>query len=167
MSGYTHGIPTSVQIANFWDNAMPLPWSGCWIWMGRTSSRGYGELGSGLRAHRVAYELENGAIPEGKIICHKCDVPLCVNPHHLFAGTWADNVHDMIEKGRHIFRGRPRTSESPIGKTVGNWFVTEKKEYRDNLKLFLWCKCSCGTERFVYEYDLRAGKSKGCGHASP
>lgn len=79
----------------------------CWLWKGsRTKWRmSYGvfwdpELQREVRAHRRAYELTFGPIPEGMIVRHKCDVPLCCNPHHLEVGTHADNTRDMIERGR-------------------------------------------------------------------
>lgn len=53
-----------------------------------------------LKTHRFSYELHVGKIPKGKLVCHKCDVPACVNPKHLFIGTWKSNAHDMIKKGR-------------------------------------------------------------------
>lgn len=80
----------------------------CWPWMGaflnRHSRFRYGELtrfGKLLLAHRVAWELTNGPIPEGKLILHSCDNPPCCSPAHLRAGTEADNVTDMIAKGRN------------------------------------------------------------------
>lgn len=82
----------------------------CWEWQG--SKRGgnrtpipYGEIRVSntktLRAHRVAYELSVGPIPDGMSICHSCDNPLCVNPNHLWAGTHKDNMRDMAQKGRY------------------------------------------------------------------
>lgn len=80
----------------------------CWPFMGHTTYQGYGVVGSGQRAHRIAYEDRYGAIPEGWVICHHCDNPPCCNPAHLFAGTQQDNVLDAMAKGRHVvarFRG--------------------------------------------------------------
>ncbi len=57
-------------------------------------------------AHRVAYELATGPIPEGMVVCHRCDTPACINPDHLFVGTQQDNIADMHRKGRRVYATR-------------------------------------------------------------
>lgn len=77
---------------------------GCWIWRGTLTRRGYGKLSfkknKSAIASRVAYELFCGPISEGKIVCHACDIPSCVNPDHLWSGDHLENMMDMTEKGR-------------------------------------------------------------------
>ena len=73
----------------------------CWLWEGGLCSGGYGQftLGGG-KAHRYSYMVYVGKIPKGLFVCHKCDVTRCINPNHLFLGTYLDNFRDMKEKGR-------------------------------------------------------------------
>jgi hypothetical protein len=89
--------------------------AGCWLWTASLNEWGYGWFGvyDGERwrmrgAHRVAYELAFGPIPEGLRVLHTCDDPRCVNPEHLFLGDQFDNMRDMAAKGRGNLQQRPR-----------------------------------------------------------
>lgn len=77
----------------------------CWFWQGYTSKQtGYGSLHLSrekvVYAHRYAYELHNGTIPNNLIVRHTCDTRNCVNPDHLILGTLADNCLDRVRRGR-------------------------------------------------------------------
>ena len=90
----------------------------CWVWIACKNGYGYGSFFvSGILhgAHRVSWMIHKGDIPDKLNVLHKCDVPSCVNPHHLFLGTKSDNAYDMEAKGRsrrpsgdmHFSRSRP------------------------------------------------------------
>jgi len=88
---------------NFADYYEPCPTTGCYLWLGKLNSSGYASKYFGGKmelAHRIAWILENGAIPHGMQVLHRCDVRSCVNPDHLFLGTQRDNLRDAIRKGR-------------------------------------------------------------------
>ncbi len=78
----------------------------CWPWTSKAvlSTLKYGALnlnGIVTGSHRVAYAIANGSIPDDLLVRHSCDNPPCCNPKHLIAGTQADNVQDMITRGRN------------------------------------------------------------------
>lgn len=102
--------------------------SGCWIFTGATTSFGYGLIGLGGRSdgtdrvHRVIYKKMIGEIPKGFFVCHKCDIPSCCNPSHLFIGTARDNHADMTIKKRGT---RPPVNKHDIGSYRYNAKLTE------------------------------------------
>lgn len=111
---------------------------GCWIWMGRRSPDGYGKYRPAgttdeHRAHRYAYELWVGPIPEGLLVCHSCDVPLCVNPAHLWTGTPLDNAQDRTAKGRGR-NGRVKGSP-PTWRKLSDEQVAEVRVLLDSTEL--------------------------------
>lgn len=90
------------DIKRFWEKVDKQHPSKCWKWTGCISAR-YGlfwVFGRKYKAHRVSWMIENGAIPEGLWILHKCDNPPCVNPNHLFSGNRSENMLDAARKGR-------------------------------------------------------------------
>lgn len=93
----------------------------CWVWTGERQKAGYALIrhnGKRQTATRLSWSIHHGKpFPLGKIACHSCDNPRCVNPHHIWPGTNRDNVLDSIKKGRFrpadtCRRGHPRTQEN-------------------------------------------------------
>lgn len=93
--------------------------TGCWLWTQALAAGGYGAMrfaGKNTRAHRGSFETFHGLkLPSTVDVCHRCDVRLCVNPDHLFAGSRADNMADCSSKGR-IRTPALRGDESPNSK---------------------------------------------------
>ena len=93
------------MVDRFWEQT--ATGDGCWLWQGSRNNKGYGQLSKGGRSggsvltHRYSWEIHNGPIPDGLCVCHRCDNPPCVNPEHLFLGTYKDNAVDRRDKGRN------------------------------------------------------------------
>lgn len=96
-------------MTRFEQNYIPVTESGCWLWIGgirKSKALDYGAMfahGRQWVAHRLSWTLHHGPIPDGLLVCHTCDVSLCVNPSHLFLGTHTDNNHDCIKKNRRSY----------------------------------------------------------------
>lgn len=95
-------------LSSFWSKLKTNPATGCEEWTGATNSDGYGVVrvlksgsGSIRYAHRLALTLDLGDLPETAVVMHACDNRKCCNPDHLSVGTWAENMDEMIEKGRN------------------------------------------------------------------
>ena len=98
----------------FWDKVDKKEGDGCWEWQAAIAKTGYGVINVGrktTKAHRVSWELVNGSIPAGMMVCHKCDNRICVRPDHLFLGDSLANNLDMTLKERH---GRMRFTHSQV-----------------------------------------------------
>ena len=97
------GAALRTTAERFWSRVARGKRSACWLWRGATRGRGYGRVSWGRRtrsAHRVAYELTHGPIPDGKLVCHRCDNPPCCNPAHLYLDTHAGNTADTWARKR-------------------------------------------------------------------
>jgi predicted XRE-type DNA-binding protein len=104
----------------------------CWLWSGHIL-KNYGKFfinGYMLSSHRVVYELVNGKIPDGMLVCHTCDIPLCHNPNHLFLGTHKDNTFDMIKKGR---QNTPKGENAGLSKLKESDIINIRSLYATGL----------------------------------
>mgnify|MGYP001568119767 CR=1 FL=1 len=102
----------------------------CWVWMGARRSNGYGNFNAGngktASAHKLSFFLTTGDYPTDKNVLHRCDNRLCVNPAHLFLGTFADNSADMVAKKRSTYGER-----NPMSKLTERDVMAIRKEYSE------------------------------------
>lgn len=108
-------------------HSMPEPNSGCQIWLSSSrNSYGHGHMGvdgKSIMAHRVAWQCHFGPIPDGMLVLHKCDTSGCINPNHLFLGTYQDNADDKVRKGRQA-SGAKLAHQRARGEQNGNAKLT-------------------------------------------
>jgi hypothetical protein len=122
-------------LARFWSKVARCPHGDgceqcCWEWQASKKVKGYGQFYirieetnrySNRGAHRIAWSIHNGAVPDGMQVMHKCDNPPCVNPTHLQIGTHIDNMQDAINKGR-IRRNptslKPKSTEPSVSRAL-------------------------------------------------
>jgi len=93
-------------VQDFWNRVNKT--DTCWLWLSEKNKKGYGRFYMRRKfffAHRLSYVLEHGDIKDYQVL-HRCNIPSCVNPRHLFLGTNQDNVDDKMEKGRHWNQGK-------------------------------------------------------------
>ena len=110
--------------ARFWSKVDKRSPKGCWDWTASLRPDGYGQfsLGTMVKANRASWLLSYGPIPQGLSVLHRCDNRRCVRPDHLFLGTQADNIRDMVAKGR---RGRTGARGERNSGAVLNWLDVE------------------------------------------
>lgn len=99
------------QVEAFWKFVSKQ--EGCWPWKGALHRDGYGRFnlpchGGMVIAHRFAWKMTYGEIPDGMHVLHRCDNPPCCNPEHMWLGTHRENMDDRSRKGRYCGGKLPR-----------------------------------------------------------
>lgn len=125
---------------------------GCWNWIGGGFNTGYGAFkieGKQTTAHRASWTLHFGKIPDGLLICHKCDNRRCVNPAHLFLGTHRDNSQDALKKGR--LKSHPKDNVACIR---GHEYTDESTYRRHGYR---YCRTCHALRSRAYRFRRRNG----------
>jgi hypothetical protein len=120
----------------------------CWLWNRCVSDQGYGKTsldGQLWLAHRLSWTFKHGPVPEGMCICHRCDVPACVRPSHLFLGTHADNTADMIRKGRESLKHPIYGERNGLAKLTEANIIEIRRRYT----------CRKGVAKLAQEFGIR------------
>lgn len=105
----------------FW-NRVARSECGCWPWMSAKDPHGYGRYTEArVQAHRIAWAFDHGVPSSETVIRHTCDNPPCCNPAHLVAGSQADNMHDMIQRGRKASTSGSRHARARMVETDVRW----------------------------------------------
>lgn len=121
-----------IQVDAFWSKVdITNSIKDCWNWTGAKKPTGYGNVRVDKKymlAHRVAFQISNGEIPSGYIVCHICDNPSCCNPSHLMLGTIKSNAADMVLKNRHAKKKVSNRGERNCNSKLNNEQVREIKK---------------------------------------
>lgn len=110
------GRPAISLVEKLDRQSIPEPNSGCLLWLGGVDKDGYGVTslhGKNFRVHRASWQIEYGSIPDNLAVLHRCDVACCLNPKHLFLGTQAVNMADMVTKSRQANGARHGRTTKP------------------------------------------------------
>lgn len=132
---------TDKDLERFW--AKVRKGRGCWVWVGAKTknypgaikNRGsYGTFGFQRKArfaHRWIYQVLNNVVLEReKLVCHVCDNSLCVRPDHLYAGTAAQNMADMVNRNRAAFRESCKNGHKRSASNTSSYNWTNGKIFR-------------------------------------
>lgn len=153
----------------FWSKVAIAGPDDCWPWLGARKQTGHGDFGIGsktVRAHRFAYEFQNGPIPEGLVVRHKCGFAPCCNPFHLELGTHTENMRDKA-RDKHKPRldfSHPLPYARPWSKLHGSQELVDDPIVVINGRRGVRRICQqCQHEFAADRYWVRAGQAKFCG----